>query len=574
MQTFVVTKTTDSDDGSCDANDCSLREAITRANTLSTDDTITFKSSANGTITLGSALPALANNGTLTITGNGRTNTIVNGIVSGGNTVRVFRVASGATVKIANMTITKGDGGIENYGGTLTVTSCSISGNSTALGGGIANVSVLNHDATLTVTNSTISGNSAQGQGGGISTSIDSVTTVNNSTISGNSAAFGGGIDNIGTLNLNNSIVANSTGGGDCDNDTEVGAVVNARNSLIEEGLGCVNGTNVANLKRDPALNADLTPSKFSRAINAGDNALIPAGITHGSGGQCTHPVRDRRHRRLRVLVQRPHAADVRRHQDGRYQRRQLQLADCSLREAITAANAAGSDDTITFAAGANGTITLGSALPVLASDGTLTITGNGAANTVISGGNNVGVFKVASDGTVKISGDRRSRSGKLGREWRRHLERRHADGDQQRGQRKLDDEHRRRRRRHRERLRRTLTVTNSTFSGNSAELARRRHQQRRRQHDDGDQQHDQRQFGSRRRRHQQRRHAEPEQQHRRRNSDNTVGAGDDDCDNLGYAGATVDVQNSLIEGRSRAASSAGRTATSPASPRSTAISR
>ena len=41
---------------------------------------------------------------------------------------------------------------------------------------------------------------------------------------------------------------------------------------------------------------------------------------------------------------------------------------DCSLREAVTAANAAATDDTITFAAGANGGIDLSSALPALAS--------------------------------------------------------------------------------------------------------------------------------------------------------------------------------------------------------------
>jgi hypothetical protein len=40
--------------------------------------------------------------------------------------------------------------------------------------------------------------------------------------------------------------------GGDCYQN---GSVINASNSLIEDGLGCVNGTNSDNLVMDPALN-------------------------------------------------------------------------------------------------------------------------------------------------------------------------------------------------------------------------------------------------------------------------------------------------------------------------------
>lgn len=52
--------------------------------------------------------------------------------------------------------------------------------------------------------------------------------------------------------------------------------------------------------------------------------------------------------------------------------------ADCSLREAITAANALGGTDIIVFDGGVTGTITLGSSLPTITE--TLTITGPGAA--------------------------------------------------------------------------------------------------------------------------------------------------------------------------------------------------
>ena len=313
-QAFVVTKTADTNDGSCDPADCSLREAITAANAAGSSDTISFAISANGTITLTSALPGLTNNGTLTITGNGTTNTIV----SGNHAVRVFDVAGGAIVTISGAAITNGiadsGGGIFNRGtltvanstlsgnvaanhnigngggilnvGTLTVTNSTLSGNSAALGGGIRNFR-----GTVTVSNSAFSGNMANNgtanNDGGAIYNFDGPMTVSNSTFSGNSATngVGGGIlNNNGTLILNNSILANSTSGGDCDNSIGDGTV-NAQNSLIEDGsCGVTNGVN-GNLTADPALNGDLTLSNFSKAINAGNNALIPAGITTDLAG-------------------------------------------------------------------------------------------------------------------------------------------------------------------------------------------------------------------------------------------------------------------------------------------------
>jgi predicted outer membrane repeat protein len=116
------------------------------------------------------------------------------------------------------------------------VTGSTFSGNSANAGGGIWS------RVTLDVTDSTFSGNTAEGSGGGISSSgMWSVTNstfsgnhaadyggailnfgtldVSNSTLSGNSASYGGGISNYfhGTLTLQNTIIADSTGG-NCSN--------------------------------------------------------------------------------------------------------------------------------------------------------------------------------------------------------------------------------------------------------------------------------------------------------------------------------------------------------------------
>src|SRR5688500_4718441 len=65
--TFTVNRTDDHNDGSCDSLDCTLREAISAANSNVGADTINF--SVTGTINLATALPAI--NDDLAINGPG-----------------------------------------------------------------------------------------------------------------------------------------------------------------------------------------------------------------------------------------------------------------------------------------------------------------------------------------------------------------------------------------------------------------------------------------------------------------------------------------------------------------------
>jgi predicted outer membrane repeat protein len=127
--------------------------------------------------------------------------------------------------------------------------------------------------------------------------------TITNSTFSGNSAGFSGGaIASSGTLTLKNTIVANSTSGGDCSN---FGTVSPSNNNLIEDSTnacGLTNGVNGNIIGSDPNLGA-LTgsPAYFplnpgSLAIDAGDNATCAAapvnntsqnGVTRPQGPNC-----------------------------------------------------------------------------------------------------------------------------------------------------------------------------------------------------------------------------------------------------------------------------------------------
>ena len=262
---YTVTKTADTDDGVCDAADCSLREAIATANLTADEDTIEFDPvlfASAQTINLSSDLLVLE--GRLTINGPGAKLLTISGhslIVGfpGGDMAdlmlnRVTR--SGGVFGIINAQIlTVNDsiisnnsnpsfgGGINNQG-SLTVNNSTISNNSAKEGGGINNKS----GGTVTVNNSTISNNSATDGGGGIQTK-DGTLTVNNSTISGNtvSESFGngGGIDCRGSSTIvNNSTIsgnsANQRGGGINNN----GIALTLLNSTISKN-SAPNGSGV-----------------------------------------------------------------------------------------------------------------------------------------------------------------------------------------------------------------------------------------------------------------------------------------------------------------------------------------
>jgi predicted outer membrane repeat protein len=201
-----------------DSGPGSLRAAILTADAGSHSDKFTISFAVTGTIDLQSPLPDLNNN--ITIQGPGASSLTVERAAGASFSSAIVTVDSGQTASLSGLTAANGNaGGIVNDG-TLTVSGCTISGNSvpnivalSGAGGGILNYlgtltvsgsTVTNNTArfgagiynvgTLTVSGSTFSGNSAAGDGGGIYDEGLSPTTISNSTISGNSAAGGGGM--------------------------------------------------------------------------------------------------------------------------------------------------------------------------------------------------------------------------------------------------------------------------------------------------------------------------------------------------------------------------------------------
>jgi len=276
----IITVNSLADDADGADGECTLREAITAANTDTASGTATGECAAGSatendiinfalpgtapwTVNLTTELPPLTSN--IEINGPGDDQLTVRRDDTAEN-FRIFTVSGGTTVvTISGMTISNGK-----------TPEVDIPGFSTADGGGISN------NGTLTITGSTISGNStSNGDGGGISNEAEGTLTITGSTISGNStpnedAGFGGGIINVGTLMVTDSTISgNSTrgSGGGIFSDTNLSDLTTTlTNSTISGNTSGFRGGGVRNVD-------GLTVIEFSTITNntAGDLA--------GSGG-------------------------------------------------------------------------------------------------------------------------------------------------------------------------------------------------------------------------------------------------------------------------------------------------
>ncbi|MEE3715381.1 DUF4347 domain-containing protein [Tumidithrix elongata RA019] len=319
QNTLAIFTVTDASDASAN----SLRAQIAAANAAVGADEIRFGFSGTPiALTTGQIVITDA----LTISGNGSTNTIIDGNANG----RIFNITAAVPVTISGVTIrngrTAGGGGGILSSGAVTLINSTLSGNTVITngsGGGISSsgaVILINStvsgnisenrgggiysSGTVTVINSTVSGNSAKTFGGGITSVLGG--TITNSTITNNTADFnnnntgnGGGVFREGgTFTIRNSIIAgnfdtpNSAGIGKTIHPDVSGAFVDGGNNLIGNNFGSTGftvstlvGTNANPI--DPKLaplanNGGATQTHAllpgSPALDAGNNDLAPTG--------------------------------------------------------------------------------------------------------------------------------------------------------------------------------------------------------------------------------------------------------------------------------------------------------
>jgi len=369
-----------------DAGADSLRDCIAKANLSPGADTIDFKSGLTGTITLTTG--EIAVNEALTLTGPGSTKITL----SGNNASRIFLItgaAAGSAINLSGLKLTAGKadfggairGGDElltltdcvfttntatthggavyinaggslaadncaftnnsavNFAGALDVfgagaktilKTCTVSGNTGAIAGGlyaanyllIESSTISGNTATtgrggglyafgtfaagaLAIRNCTISGNSAKTDGAGLSlSSFTGTAVIQNSTFTLNSALGNGGAiarpSGTGTVALESSIVAqNSSGTGTADLFFSAATAVTANNCIIgvgDKGNATLSGTSLQKGTAASPLNAVLStlgnfggptlthhPLAGSPAIDKGAN---PAGLTNDQRGR------------------------------------------------------------------------------------------------------------------------------------------------------------------------------------------------------------------------------------------------------------------------------------------------
>ena len=175
-----------------------------------------------------------------------------------------------------------------------TLTNCTVSGNSAGdSGGGIS-------AGTATLTNCTVSGNSAGTNGGGI---FATTATLLNCTIVENIANNGGGVSHNGggTLSVRNTIIALNLVGFAGAGPDVFGSFTSQGHNLIGDATGSTGFTNGVNGDIVGTAENPIDPSSArsqnnggqtkthalkagSPAIDAGDNANVPATDQRGSG--------------------------------------------------------------------------------------------------------------------------------------------------------------------------------------------------------------------------------------------------------------------------------------------------
>ncbi len=426
------------------SNLVSLREAIDYAGTLAAGQTITFATAINGqTITLNSELGELLINFSVTIRGNGAANTIISGGWSGGtatNGVRVFNITgAAAVVTLDGLTVTKGyttgsGGAIAVSNASANITNSTIAGNMASTGGGGIYFNG-GGSKVLNISNSTIAGNRANNGGGIFATSgtaniVDSTITANTAT-----SAQGGGIYADGTVNLLNNILTGNTASNVANDIFKLSGTVNAKYNIygvisaaaldntntqaaaadVFESLTPVNGmyaikaTGVAAYKG--ALVAKGADGSYYYSIDGGTTYYNAAGTPGATTYTAIATAQNGVSRTQTTLAYNAGAYALSTVYTKDYTIVTTNLDDRSvlnpfvnnvtLREALAYAKGLGTGtETVTFNAGL-GTITLNSELGELVINFSVTVRGNGAANTIISGNDAVRVFNIDGAATV-----------------------------------------------------------------------------------------------------------------------------------------------------------------------------
>ena len=434
-QTFLITRVADDvDDTNCVVAACTLRQAVNAANANDPGsgqyNTITFNFGTNTqTTTLTHAITIARN---VTIMGNGAVYTL---IASAGTSQNVFALQAGsnASLVLGSVTISGGNTGVlvpVTSSGALSVHDSALTGSYVGIdasGTGpmtvdrvlfkdASNAALSASHAPVTVTNSTFSGNA-----NGVQQPNGSSATVRvaGTTFSGNGIAVYTDVG-TGTLTVTDSIFAASTlhncfgaitdGGhnlsyGMSGPDTDCPATFTRTSDPLLGALatnGTTNGVQTFALgSGSPAIDTGICA--YTDAGGTARTLMLDArGIHRPQGAACDSG-------NYEVSAPGPQMFIVTRAADDMINAVCADAASggCTLRQAVNASNVndpgSGQYNTITFDPATNGQTT-GVAFPLTLSKN-VTITGNGAANTLIDETKNTMAPSLNSYASLILSG-------------------------------------------------------------------------------------------------------------------------------------------------------------------------
>ncbi len=264
QQTYTVTKIEDTNDGVCDSDDCSLREAIQAANNNVGDDVIAFSAlfNTNTTIFLDSTLGQLEISEAISINGTGQDLLTIDAQ----DQARIFYSNNNSSldITISDLTLANGNS-----------TGNSIDPNS---GGGL----LINGNQTVTLNNVTIASCTAGTSGAGIYATgdvdvmLEGVTFRNNTCPTSGSAVF---VFN-GSLTTNNTVMHDNIGAEAIfiQNQGSSARALSINNTTIS-GTRVVHGTSAIHVRTNGSgmLTMNIT------------NSTITDNFTEGSGSAVVH---------------------------------------------------------------------------------------------------------------------------------------------------------------------------------------------------------------------------------------------------------------------------------------------
>jgi len=268
--TYKPTRFDDPPPGKCKFADCSLREAITRANNHDGADKVAL---SRGHYVIELPEEPGDNNengdfdvvGEVTIEGEGARKTKIDG----GGIARVFTMIGFEKHSVSDLTITGGSdtigGGIFNGPAPLSLLAVVVKENQAPKGGGLSSVS-----ADLKINRSTFSDNNGS-EGGGIrvGAGLNGVPTavIRNSTISENISALGGGLYVDGTN----------------ENGFDLDPGVTVSNSTFALNQASVSGGGIAAIQ-GASIRLDNTSVGYNRADSDGVGGGSGGGIFQSTG--------------------------------------------------------------------------------------------------------------------------------------------------------------------------------------------------------------------------------------------------------------------------------------------------